>query len=207
MFGDAIVTNTYLKIAIFALSVVILALGITQLKTLKTLREFQPLIIRIDQIGRAETVRYDDLTYTPQEAELKYFLSDFTRLYYSRNRATLAGNYAKFLTFLAPDLGEQIIAAWTKHRLIEDYGRSGTHTIDIDIKAVAIEDLKARPVRARVDFEQIYYLPMERTETKRVLYTASFAFDYAKGAIPPRVAQVNPLGIMIVQFREDEASN
>lgn len=34
---------------------------------------------------RAEAVNYDDLNYKPQEKEIKYFLTEFCRLYYSRN--------------------------------------------------------------------------------------------------------------------------
>lgn len=204
MFGDALVTNTYLKIAILALSLVIVVLGATQLRTLKALREFRPLIIRIDAIGRAETLRYDDLAYTPQETELKYFLTDFVQLYYSRSRATIAGNYAKALSYLGPELGEQIIETWKTQNTLADYAAGRGIEVDVDVKAVAIEDLRSHPIRARVDFEMIYYRLGERTEAHRVLYTANIAFDFAKGVIPPHIARVNPLGIQILNFRENE---
>jgi type IV secretory pathway component VirB8 len=205
MFGDAIVTATYLKLTIAVLSLIIFALAITQLITLKTLRQFKPLIVRIDSIGRAETVRYDDLAYSPQEAEIKYFLADFVRLYYSRNKATIKGNYAKFLAYLSPSLAGDIIAAWENQKIIETVTRAERTPIDIDIRSISLEDLRARPIRARVDYEQILYVIGERTEAKRVTYTANIALDFATGPLPPAVTLVNPLGIMILQFREDEA--
>ena len=53
-FGEAIVTNSYLKIAVAILSLVILGLVILDVRTLNTFRNFKPLVIRIDELGRAQ---------------------------------------------------------------------------------------------------------------------------------------------------------
>src|SRR5438046_5137706 len=84
-FGDAIVTNTYLKIALLAMALVAAGLIYTNIKTVRMVENFKPLVIRINDIGRAEAIRYDTLGYKPQDAEVKYVLSDFCRLYYRRN--------------------------------------------------------------------------------------------------------------------------
>src|SRR5688572_54753 len=77
LYGRLAVMNTYLKITVVLLAVVCVGLVIVDLKTLESFRNFQPLVIRVNDVGRAEAVRYADLTYQPQEPEIKYFLSDF----------------------------------------------------------------------------------------------------------------------------------
>src|SRR5581483_5597203 len=80
-FGSLIVMNTYLKIALLALSLVALALVYLNVRTYQAYHELTPLVIRINEIGRAEAVRYETLQYHPQEAEIRYFLTQFVELY------------------------------------------------------------------------------------------------------------------------------
>ena len=63
-------------------------------------RSFRPLVIRIDELGRAEAVDYKSLEYHPGDREAKYFLSEFCRLYYRRNRYTIHEDFTKALYFL-----------------------------------------------------------------------------------------------------------
>ena len=182
-----------------------LALVFSQIRVAKTIANFKPLVIRIDQIGKAEAIRYDDLTYTPREAEIQYFLAQFVRLYYSRNRQSLAANFSSALVFLEPQLAESIVQAWERQRVVEDYARSNLGDIDISVKAVSITTLEKPPYQATVDYEQIYYAPRERTETKRVLYTAHFTFTFHGGVLPTAVLAKNPLGLVIQYFKEDAA--
>src|SRR5271156_3993716 len=87
--GDPMVTNTSLKIALTLLSIVCVALALIDLRTIRTFQNFRPLVIRIDDLGRAEAINYHNLEYKPQDAEAKYFLSQFCTLYYRRNRYTI----------------------------------------------------------------------------------------------------------------------
>jgi len=204
-FGDVVVTNTYLKVAVAALSLLCLALVFSQIRVAKTIANFKPLVIRIDQIGKAEAIRYDDLTYSPREAEVQYFLAQFVRLYYSRNRQSLAANLRSALVFLEPQLADSIVQAWTRQRVVAEYARSNLGDIDISVKAVSITSLEKPPYQASVDFEQIFYALRERTETKRVLYTAHFTFTFHGGVLPTAVLASNPLGLVIQYFKEDAA--
>src|SRR5207245_1155130 len=58
-YGDPMVTNTYLKIALTLVSVIAVGLSILDLKTIRTFENFRPLVIRIDDLGRAEVVNAD----------------------------------------------------------------------------------------------------------------------------------------------------
>jgi type IV secretory pathway component VirB8 len=204
-FGDVIVQNTYWKIAVVALSLVCLGLIASQIRIVKTVQNFKPLVIRIDSIGKAEAVRYDDLTYTPREAEIKYFLAQFVRLYYTRNRSSLPAAFRSALAFLEPELAGSVAQAWDRQKLIETYTRSNLGDVDTSVKSVTISSLQKPPYQATVEFEQIYYASRERTETNHVLYTAHFSFSFATGVLPTAILAVNPLGLVIHYFREDAA--
>src|SRR6266446_5099822 len=78
-FGDVIVTSNHLKMVVLALSLAVLALVWLNIRTYLAFRYVKPLIIRINEVGRAEAVPYDSFEYRPQESEIKYFLIDFVQ--------------------------------------------------------------------------------------------------------------------------------
>jgi type IV secretory pathway TrbF-like protein len=204
-FGDVIAQNTYWKVAVIALSLVCLFLIVSQIKITKTIANFKPLVVRIDSIGKAEVIRYDDFTYTPRESEIKYFLAQFIRLYYSRSRENLAQNFKASLVFLDRTLADSVIEAWTRQDTVQNYVRSSIGTIDCDVKNVTIASLQQPPYQATVEFEEIYYAAREHTITKRILYTAHFSFSFHQGVLPTAVLANNPLGLVIHYFKEDAA--
>jgi type IV secretory pathway TrbF-like protein len=204
-FGDAIVTNTYLKIALLAMALVSAGLVYTNIKTVRMVQDFKPLVIRINDIGRAEAVRYDTLGYKPQDGEIKYFLSDFCGLYYNRNRYTIRDNFKKSLLFMEAQLANSVAEAYRKNHTVEGYLQdSSGPDIDIEVQKVSIEDLRSAPYKATVDFYEIAYSQGEHVEIKRTLYTAHFVFLF-RDSVPNELIQVNPLGLAITYFREDEA--
>ncbi len=105
-YGDAMVTNTYLKIALVLVSLVAMGLALVDLKTVRTFQNFRPLVIRIDDLGRAEAISYQNFEYKPQDREAKYFLSQFCGLYYRRNRYTVQNDFSKSLYFLDGKLAD-----------------------------------------------------------------------------------------------------
>src|SRR5262244_3914577 len=165
------VTNTYLKIALVLVSLITIALALIDLRTIRTFENFRPLIIRIDDLGRAEAINYHNLEYKPQDAEAKYFLSQFTKLYYRRNRYTIQDDLAKALYFLDGKLANGILDAYRKDDIIKKFlMNSAAAEIDIEVKKVALEDMQTPPFKARADFYMVYYSPADHTELKRDLY-------------------------------------
>ena len=204
-YGDPMVTNTYLKIALALLALVCVALALVDLHTIRTFRNFRPLVIRIDDLGRAEAINYHHLEYKPQDAEAKYFLSEFCALYYRRNRYTIQDDFAKALHFLDGKLGDAILDAYRKDDLIRKFlTNSAAAEIDIEVKKVALEQIQNPPFRARVDFYMVYYSPADHSELKRDLYTATFVFLF-KSHVPNELIPINPLGLTVTYFREDQA--
>src|SRR5262249_36046956 len=201
-FGSLIVMNTYLKVAVLALCIVILALVVLNIKTYQAFKYVKPLVIRISDVGRAEAVPYDNFAYKPQEAEIRYFLIDFVQRHYSRMRATIKENYARSLYFLDGRLVDALIEANKKSNAIETFLDGSSEEIDVQVDNVAIEDLRTPPYKATVDFEKIYRSSGQ--ETKREKYVSHFVF-VVKDKVPNAMIPVNPLGLTITYFREDQA--
>lgn len=203
--GDPMVTNTYLKIALALLALVCVALALIDLRTIRTFQNFRPLVIRIDDLGRAEAINYHNLEYKPQDAEAKYFLSEFCRLYYRRNRYTIQNDFAKSLYFLDGKLANGILDAYRKNDVIKKFiTDTSAPEVDVDVKKVALEEMQTPPFRARVDFYLVYYSPADHNELKRDLYTANFVFVF-RNQVPNELIPINPLGLSVTYFREDEA--
>src|SRR5579864_956861 len=81
LYGSLAVMNTYLKIAVLSLCLVAIALVVLNIRTYEAFHQLKPLVIRINELGRAEAVNYGSLEYQPQEAEIKYFLAQFVHAY------------------------------------------------------------------------------------------------------------------------------
>src|ERR1700674_1309566 len=204
-YGDPMVTNTYLKIALTLVSLIALGLLGLDWKTIKTFENFRPLVIRIDDLGRAEAISYHNLEYKPQDAEAKYFLSQFCALYYRRNRYTIQNDFSKALYFLDGKLADGILDEYRKDDIIRKFiTNTSAAEIDIEVKKVALEDMQSPPFKRRVDFYMLYYSPADHSEIKRDLYTANFVFVF-KSQVPNELIPINPLGLAITYFREDEA--
>src|SRR5258708_8533122 len=205
-FGDAIVTNTYLKIALLAMALVAAGLIYTNVKTVHMVQNFKPLVVRNRDIWRAGAVSYDTLGYKPQDGEIKYFLSEFCRLYYSRNRYTIRDNFKKSLLFMEAHLGNSVAEAYRKNHTIDDYLQNSTSRpdIDIEVEKVSIEDLRAAPYKATVDFYEIAYSPVDHVESTRTLYTAHFVFLF-RDSVPNALIQVKPLAVSVTSFPQAQA--
>ena len=201
--GSLAVMNTYLKIALVLMAVVCVGLVALNLRTLGVFRNFKPLVIRINEVGRAEAVKYVDLEYKAQEAEIKYFLADFVERHYSRMRATFRNHYARSLYFLDARLAESLMDANRKDAALENLLAGHGEECDVDVKSVVIEDLRTPPYRATVDFEKVFYAP-DRSESRRERYVANFVF-VIKDQVPNALIPVNPLGLTISYFRHDQA--
>src|SRR5262249_32212679 len=159
-------------------------------------------IIRIHEVGRAEAVQYDSLSYQPQEAEIRYFLMDFVQRHYSRIRATLKENYARSLYFLDGRLADAVIEANKKTNAIQTFLAGSTDEIEVQVNNVSIEDLRTAPYKATVDFEKVYRSAGQ--ESRREKYVGHFVF-VVKDQVPNAMIPVNPLGLTITYFREDQA--
>ena len=206
LFGSALVMNTYLKIALLCVSIVALGLLVLNFRTVKKYESVKPLVIRIDDIGRAQAVQYDTLTYQPQgqAPELKYFLTQFVTRHFARMRATVQERYTESLYFLDSALADATIAQNQRAQSIENFLSANGDEIEVRVKNVTLDDLKSPPYKATVDFEKVYYGAGGRQERKRETFVAQITF-VLRDQIPNAMVLVNPLGLTITYFRVDQA--
>src|ERR1700741_4157576 len=138
-YGDPMVTNTYLKIALVLVSLVAIGLALVDLRTIRTFQNFRPLVIRIDDLGRAEAINYHNFEYKPQDAEAKYFLSQFCALYYRRNRYTIQDDFSKALYFLDGKLADGILDAYRKDDIIKKFlMNTSAAEVEVEVKKDAL---------------------------------------------------------------------
>src|SRR5258706_7492718 len=150
LFGSALVMNTYLKIALLCVSLVALGLLLLNAQPQRQYANVKPLVIRIDDIGRAEAVQYDTLTCTPEgEApELKYSLVQFVTKHFARMRATVKQQYAESLYFLDASLADAAIAQDQRDHMIDGFLTGTADEAEIQVRNVTLDDLKTAPYKA-----------------------------------------------------------
>jgi type IV secretion system protein VirB5 len=85
-----------------------------------------PLIVRINDVGRAEAIDYRNFQYRPQEAENKYYLTRWAGLYFSRNRFTIERAQTNSLYFLNGDVQRAVIDQKRKDNIIPAYIKDST---------------------------------------------------------------------------------
>ena len=204
-YGDPLVMNTYLKITILVLGVVCLTLAGLIFKSQKALASIKPMIIRINDVGRAEAIDYRNYQYKPQEAENKYYLSRWAELYFSRNRFTIERDQTNALYFLNGDVQRAVIDQERKDNIIQTYIKdSSLPYVDVEIKNVILDDLRQSPYSARIEFEKVYTNPADHSEIKRERWTASVTYVFRDNVKNTELA-VNPLGLTLIRFRVDQA--
>jgi len=203
LYGSLEVMNTYLKIAVLCLSLVCVGLIALNLRTNANFRDLKPLVVGIDSEGRPQVLPYQSVEYHPQEKEIKYFLIQFVQRHYGRMRATVKEDYARSLYFLEAQLADALIESNKKSKAIESFLAGQGEENDIKITNVSIEDLRTAPYHATVDFEKVYY-GADHQESRREKYIANLLF-IVKDRVPNNFIPINPLGLTITYFREDQS--
>ena len=201
LYGSALVLNTYLKTAVVLLSLV--ALGLVALNFQAA--HVKPLVVRIDDVGRAEAVQYDATAYHPQAPELRYFLTQFVVKHFTRVRSTVQREYPDSLFFLEPAVADATIAQNEQSRALETFLTNlSADENDVVVQNVSLSELTKPPYKAAVTFQKVLYTPGLRTERARETYVAQIDF-MLRDRVPNEFVRVNPLGLQISYFRVDQA--
>jgi type IV secretory pathway TrbF-like protein len=205
LYGSALVMNTYLKIALLLISLLSLGLLALNFRTQAKYATVKPLVVRIDDVGRAEAVQYDAASYQPQPPELRYFLTQFVVKHFSRIRATVQREYPDSLLFLDTALADATMAQNEQSRSIDMFVTNpSTDEVDIVVQNVSLGELTKSPYKASVAFQKVFFTPGTRTERSHQTYVAQVDF-VMRGHVPNEFVRVNPLGLQITYFRVDQA--
>ena len=164
-------------------------------------RTLQPVFVRVDEIGRAEAVDYEALTWQndPLHPSTKYFLRQFVTDHYARRFATVADRWPQSLAFLehtlaaaAADAQQQEIAEFASGVIREER---------------AVENLSLRvlarpeePHEATADFD-VVRLGLDARELGRERWTTNMQFSFRE--IDPHELTANPIGLTITYYASD----
>lgn len=205
MYGSALVMNTYLKLALLLVSLLALGLLVLNFRTQAAAADLKPLVVRIDEVGRAEAVQYDASAYAPQSPELRYFLTQFIVKHFSRIRATVQREYPDSLFFMDQALADATMAQNDQSRAIETFVTNpSADEVDIVVQNVSFSEVSTPPYKASVAFRKVFYTPGTRVERSQETYVAQIDF-VMRSHVPNEFVRVNPLGLQIAYFRVDQA--
>jgi type IV secretory pathway TrbF-like protein len=206
IYGSALVLNTYLKIALLLVSLLAIGLLALNFRTQTKYASVKPLIIRIDDVGRAQAVTYDAAsTYQPRAPELRYFLTRFIVSHFSRVRATLQHDFPESLFFLEPGLLDSTVNQLQQTQVLETFVKNAAaEEIEVNVRNVTLSELSTPPYKAAVDFDQQFYTAGTRMSRRRETYVASIDFIISD-TVPASFIPVNPLGLQIIRFHVDQA--
>ena len=205
LYGSSLVMNTYLRIALGVVLLMAVGLLVLNFRTQALYSNVKPLVVRIDEVGRAEAVQYDAASYTPQAPELRYFLTQFVAKHFSRIRATIQREYSDSLFFLDNQLANATMAQNDHSRSLQTFlANPSEDEIDIVVQNVSLSELTKRPFKAAVSFQKVFYATGTKVERERQTYTAQIDF-VMRDHVPNEFVRVNPLGLQITYFRVDQA--
>ena len=205
LYGSALVMNTYLKIAVVLLALVALGLVALNFRTVATYANVKPLVVRIDDVGRAEAVQYDATAYQPQAPELRYFLTQFVVKHFSRIRSTVQREYPDSLFFLEPALADATIAQNDQSHALEAFlTNPAENEVDIAVQNVSLTEIRNPPYKAAVTFQKLLYTSGTRSERGLQTYVAQIDF-VIRAHVPNEFVRVNPLGLQVTYIRVDQA--
>jgi len=205
LYAEPVVTNTYLKVAVLVLSVVALALLALLYRAQTAALRLKPLVISVSDIGRGQVVNYADFSKVPVERVGKYYLARWAELYYGRNHATLHRDFSESLNFFSNEMQSATLAQVNKAKTLDTFLLDpSASNVDIEIKAVVLEDTRQAPYRAHVEFDKVFRSLGDQQEQSRERWTANVIYSF-RDEVPNAMLLTNPLGLVISYVHEDQA--
>lgn len=205
--GDTQVTATYLKVSLLVLAVALLASMLATVLAVAHYRNVKPLVVRIDSVGNAQAVQYDATKYHPQEKEMRYFLAQWTQLYYGRNRYTVRDDFPKAFYFMDAKLSDNVINQAQQSKTIETFlGDPNIPNTYIEVNQITLDHLDSAPYTALINFTAKQIDPSSTQVVSQQKYTATVLFTF-RPDVPNNMVPVNPLGFTITSFHDQQAFN
>ena len=205
LYAEPIVTNSYLKVALLVLSFVTLGCLALLYRAQTAASRLKPLVIAVYDIGRSQVMNYDDFSKVPVERVSKYYLARWAQLYYGRNHATLQRDFGESLNFFSNELQSATLARVNKAKTLDTFLLDpSAANVDIEIKAVVLDDTRQAPYRAHIEFEKVFYSPGDQQEQNRERWTANVIYGF-RDEVPNAMLLTNPLGLVISYVHEDQA--
>ena len=161
----------------------------------------KPIIVRVDEVGRAEAVLYAamEAQADPRDPTTGYFLHRFIVDHYSRRTATAQEYWQRSLRFLTPQVANQAFAASAEEIAQVAVGLAGEE-VQVEDVAVQILPQPTEPHSAAATFNVVRMAA--GVEVGRESWAVSMRFGYLV-EIPAELVIWNPMGIAISFLQGD----
>ena len=203
IWGEAIHTNRHLRMISGGLAIAVLLLIVVVFRIV-SVEPPRPIVVRVDEVGRAEAVSYEamEAQADPLDPTTKYFLNRFIYDFYSRRRATVAENWSRSLRFLSTELANASFRAESQNVALLAAG-GARDELQVSRVILRIQPNPQQPHGATADFDLVR-MEMAR-EVSRERWTLSLQFLFLE-EIPPDLIVSNPMGIIINYLQGDRAT-
>lgn len=202
IWGEAIHSNRHLRVLSVGLAGLALLLGAVIIR-LASIDPPRPIVVRVDEVGRAEAVAYEtmEVQADPLDPTTKYFLNRFIHDFYSRRRATVQQHWSRSLRFLSPELANASFRAESQNIALLAAG-AAKDELQVDRVVLRIQANPAEPHSATADFDLVRLVAEKEVERER--WTLSLQFVFLED-IPPDLIVHNPMGVVITYLQGDRA--
>ena len=203
IWGEAIHTNRHLRVISVGLAIGVLLLIVVVIRIV-SVEPPRPIVVRVDEVGRAEAVAYKamEAQADPLDPTTKYFLNRFIYDFYSRRRATVAQNWSRSLRFLSTQLANASFRADSQNVALLAAGVARGE-LQVARVILRIQPNPQQPHSATADFDLVR-MEMEN-EVGRERWTLSLQFQFLQ-QIPTELIVFNPMGIVITYLQGDRAT-
>ena len=202
IWGEAIHANRHLRVISVGLGIGLLLVIIVVIRIV-SVDPPRPIVVRVDEVGRAEAVAYEamEAQADPLDPTTKYFLNRFIHDFYSRRRATVQENWSRSLRFLSTELANASFRSESRNIALLAAG-AAREELQVDRVVLRIQANPREPHGATADFDRVR---MEMAnEVSRERWTLSLQFLFLE-EIPPDLIVHNPMGIVITYLQGDRA--
>ena len=202
IWGEAVHSNRHLRVLSIGLGALCLLLIIVVFRIV-TIDPPKPIVVRVDEVGRAEAVAYEamEAQADPLDPTTKYFLNRFIHDFYSRRRATVQQNWSRSLRFLTTDLANASFRAESQNVALLAAG-GARDELQVENVILRIQANPQEPHGATADFDLVRMAAAN--EVGRERWSLSLQFLFLE-QIPPDLIVYNPMGIIITYLQGDRA--
>ncbi len=192
IWGEQMHAARHLRLVTGALALVILVMA-AALVRLAWAPQPKPLVVRVDEVGRAEAVAYEamEARADPLDPTTGYFLHRFVVDHYSRRRGTAEEYFSRSLWFLTPEVANAAYAAESE-AVAQTAAGLAAEELQVEDVAVRIMPQPAEPHGAAATFDLVR-LGRNGEEVARESWSVSMRFGFLP-EIPAELVVWNPMG-------------
>lgn len=157
-----------------------------------------PVVVRVDDVGRAEAVEYIPEDIDPAGPEVAYFLNEFIVGQYGRRRAVIQERWEDSLWFTSAEVSAQLEAEYGEGVSAFIAGATGLGEVFVENVRIRVLPNPEAPHAAQMSFDRV-----ERVGARTLReepWSVNLQFGYTP--VTEELERRNPIGLVIT-FLED----